>query len=60
MSQTSCSSIALEAVPPSEGEDAMANIVDWDGPNDVAAPINWSRSKRWAHIIIVAILGFVP
>ena len=60
MSQTSCSSIALEAVLPSEGEDAMANIVDWDGPNDVVAPINWSRSKRWAHIIIVAILGLVP
>nr|UPX44697.1 hypothetical protein FAC7G5_08 [Penicillium fuscum] len=60
MSQTPSSSIALEAVLPSEGEDAMANIIDWDGPNDAAAPINWSRSKRWAHIIIVAILGLVP
>ena len=60
MSQTHSTSIALEAVLPSEGEDAMANIVDWDGPNDAAAPINWSRSKRWAHIIIVAILGLVP
>ena len=60
MSQTPSSSIALEAALPSEGEDAMANIVDWDGPNDAAAPINWSRSKRWAHIIIVAILGLVP
>lgn len=60
MSQTPGNSIALEAVLPSEGEDAMANIVDWSGPNDVTAPINWSRSKRWAHIIIVAILGLVP
>jgi len=54
------SSIALEAALPSEGEDATANIVDWDGPNDAADPINWPSRKRWAHIITVAILGLIP
>ncbi len=51
---------SLEAAPPSKGEDATANIIDWDGPNDAANPINWPSSKRWAHIIIVAILGLIP
>ena len=60
MSQMPSSNIALDQAPPSEGEDTTINIVDWDGSSDIAAPINWSRSKRWAHIIIVAILGLVP
>lgn len=51
---------SLEAVLPSEGEDATANIVDWDGPNDAANPINWPSRKRWTHIITVAILGLIP
>lgn len=54
------SSIALEAALPCEGEDVTANIVDWDGPNDAANPINWPSRKRWAQIITVAILGLVP
>ena len=60
MSQKLSSTIAPDAAPPSEIEGAIADIVDWDGPSDAAAPINWSRSKRWAHIIIVAILGLIP
>lgn len=60
MSQMPSNDLALDAVLPSEGENTTANIVDWDGPSDAAAPINWSRSKRWAHIIIVAILGLIP
>lgn len=50
------SSIALEAALPSDDD----NIVDWDGPNDAANPINWPSRKRWAHIILVAILGLIP
>ncbi|KAL9127160.1 MAG: hypothetical protein Q9217_003913 [Psora testacea] len=59
MSQTT-PSIALEAALPSQGEYAADNIVDWDGPNDAADPINWPSRKRWAHIITVAILGLIP
>ncbi|KAL8734067.1 MAG: hypothetical protein Q9181_003351 [Wetmoreana brouardii] len=51
---------SLEAARTGEGEDAMANIVDWDGADDAANPINWSSRKRWAHIITVAILALVP
>ena len=60
MSQIASSNISLDAALPIGGEDTTANIVDWDGPSDIAARINWSRSKRWAHIIIVAVLGLVP
>lgn len=51
---------SLEAALPSEGEDATANMIDWDGPDDAANPINWPSRKRWAHIITVAILGLIP
>ncbi|KAL8790924.1 MAG: hypothetical protein Q9213_000349 [Squamulea squamosa] len=51
---------ALEAALPNNGIDVKANVVDWDGPDDAANPINWTSYKRWAHIIIVAILGLVP
>ena len=54
------SSAALEAALPDKSEDVTANIVDWDGPNDAANPMNWPGRKRWAHIITVAILGLIP
>jgi hypothetical protein len=59
MSQTPAS-INLEAAPPSEGGDLTANIVNWDGPNDAANPVNWPSHMKWAHIITVAILGLIP
>ncbi|KAI4252446.1 MAG: hypothetical protein LQ352_004294 [Teloschistes flavicans] len=49
-----------EAAPPKESEQMTVDVVDWDGPDNAANPVNWSRSKRWAHIIIVAILAFFP
>lgn len=54
------SSAALEAAPPGEGEDATAHLVDWEGPNDAANPMNWPNRKRRAHIITVAVLGLIP
>jgi len=34
-------------------------LVDWDGPEDAGNPLNWSPGKRWAHIVIIAILGLI-
>lgn len=31
------------------------NVVDWDGPDDPANPLNWSKFKRNLHVIIVSI-----
>ncbi|KAI1284329.1 major facilitator superfamily domain-containing protein [Xylaria sp. FL0933] len=33
------------------------NIVDWDGPNDPANPLNWSQAKKNVHIILVSIFA---
>jgi len=49
----------LEAGSPSPAE-STSNVVGWDGPGDAANPINWPGGKRWAHVIVVAILGLVP
>lgn len=51
---------SLKAAIPSEGEEEGALLVDWEGPDDKANPCNWPSRKRWAHIIIVAILGLIP
>ena len=54
------SNAALEVALPDKDEDASATLVDWDGPNDAANPVNWPSCKRWIHILIVAILGLIP
>lgn len=51
---------SLEAAIPSETEEEGALLVDWEGSDDEANPCNWPSRKRWAHIIIVAILGLIP
>lgn len=32
------------------------NIVDWDGPNDPANPMNWSSGKKVAAIGVVSVI----
>jgi hypothetical protein len=64
MSKTESSSeTALEtgmaAIDESKPVEHDANIVDWDGPGDPANPVNWPGSKRWAHVVIVSLLGLV-
>lgn len=38
------------------GEESIEdpNIVDWDGPDDPANPMNWSRTKKNMHVGIVS------
>ncbi|RDH32455.1 MFS general substrate transporter [Aspergillus welwitschiae] len=35
------------------------NIIDWDGPQDPENPHNWPERKRWAHVIVVALISLV-
>lgn len=58
--QSSENEHSVETTSYGEGEDESAYLVDWEGPDDVANPYNWPSLKRWAHIIIVAILGLIP
>jgi hypothetical protein len=48
-----------EAAGPLSRTAAEGNLVEWDGPEDARNPINWPGGKRWAHIILVAVLAFV-
>ncbi|KAK4546145.1 hypothetical protein LTR36_002282 [Oleoguttula mirabilis] len=32
------------------------NVVDWDGPDDPANPLNWSPGKKWANIGVLSLL----
>lgn len=34
-----------------------ANLVDWDGPSDSTNPKNWSKRKKWTHIVIISLLA---
>ena len=36
----------------------VANIVDWDGPNDPENPMNWSNSRKWLTIGLISLSSF--
>lgn len=40
-------------------ESADQNLVDWDGSDDPANPLNWSRARKWWITMITAFLTFV-
>lgn len=35
------------------------DLVDWDGPNDPANPMNFSKARKWWISILTALLTFV-
>ena len=49
-------SAALEPAPVARHD---PNIVDWDGPDDPANPLNWSLSRKTVAIAIVSAITFV-
>ncbi|KAK4234690.1 major facilitator superfamily domain-containing protein [Achaetomium macrosporum] len=52
----------LESAPGSDSNldlGADDHVVDWDGPEDVANPVNWPARKRWANILMISILGLI-
>ena len=38
---------------------ASPETVDWDGPNDSANPLNWSKSIRIGHVALVSIITLI-
>lgn len=48
-----------EHSPESALDDKDANVVDWDGPQDVAFPQNWTDRRKWAHIVMVSLFALV-
>jgi hypothetical protein len=46
----------LSGNEPAQEEARDPNIVDWDGPDDPANPLNWPMKKKWS---IIAALGAV-
>ncbi|KAI9861624.1 MAG: hypothetical protein M1813_005234 [Trichoglossum hirsutum] len=41
-----------EKAPPA----APVVIVDWEGTNDAAKPLNWPATRKWAHVAVVSAL----
>ncbi|KAK5108074.1 hypothetical protein LTR62_008791 [Meristemomyces frigidus] len=39
-----------------EQEPRDPNIVDWDGPDDLANPLNWKQTKKWSNIFVLSAL----
>ncbi|KAI9751778.1 MAG: hypothetical protein M1835_001169 [Candelina submexicana] len=35
------------------------NIVDWDGLNDAANPLNWSNGLKWGNIAVISAITFI-
>ncbi|KAL2037035.1 hypothetical protein N7G274_010162 [Stereocaulon virgatum] len=35
------------------------NIVDWDGADDPANPLNWSASLKWGNVAVISVVTFL-
>jgi hypothetical protein len=35
------------------------NIVDWDGPDDPANPLNWTGKKKWTNGALLATMTLI-
>jgi hypothetical protein len=35
------------------------NIVDWDGPDDPASPLNWTGKKKWTNGALLATMTLI-
>ena len=50
---------ALEKPSSSTGtmvdEPTDPNVVDWDGPHDPEHPLNWSKTQKNLHLVIVSL-----
>jgi MFS family permease len=46
---------AEKSTPARNGDDADANIVDWDGPDDPANPRNWSKAYKLTNVVLVSL-----
>ena len=49
-------SLESGAAPAKEQVDQDPDIVDWNGPNDAANPLNWPLGKKFAALGIVSFI----
>ncbi|GFF40208.1 uncharacterized transporter C1529.01 [Aspergillus udagawae] len=40
-------------------EHATSHVVDWDGPDDLARPVNWHKKRKWLNVTSIAFLTFL-
>jgi hypothetical protein len=36
-----------------------AHIVDFDGPDDPADPLNWSSKYKWSMVVLISVLSLI-
>lgn len=42
-----------------EEEEKDPNVVDWDGPDDKANPMNWAPARKWFIAVCMGLMTFV-
>jgi hypothetical protein len=53
------SGISMNEQCPSSLENGESNyLVDWDGPDDPADPMNWPSARKWTTIALVSFSTF--
>ncbi|KAL1654412.1 hypothetical protein SLS61_003012 [Didymella pomorum] len=51
---------ALSSVDGEENEtETDTNIVDFDGPDDLQNPLNWSFTKKWGMVLLISAITFL-
>jgi hypothetical protein len=46
----------IQIVPPTQED--QSKLVTWDGDDDPAKPMNWSRKKKWGIVVTTGIMTF--
>jgi hypothetical protein len=49
----------IQESPQQKDENVDSSLVDWDGPNDPANPMNWSPKFKGANCIIISFYTFI-
>ena len=39
--------------------DSRSFIVDFDGPDDIKDPLNWSSRYKWSMVILISVLSLI-
>lgn len=42
-----------------EGDETESLLVDFDGPDDLSNPINWSKRYKWFIVVLLSLVNLI-
>jgi hypothetical protein len=48
-----------ETISEKATDESDPHLVDWDGPDDPANPLNWTSKRKWGNVAILSFLTLI-